>query len=397
MNFKTFLYQENLLNILTEALRTDQIQTFNKTIEELQLQPPDNLKDIIIGDSASDFLIRTTVNNNETDVKISKVVKNIYPDITVDNLRHFIEKYKANMSNISENIKFKFVKASQCYNFDGNSKLKSCMTNDKGRELIKIYDSMPVKGLILYNNDVAIGRSLLWDLGSQGKYLDRIYPSEEPTIVNIFQTYANNNGWKIRKSQKPEDFYNPAIGNLTVSIQNINLKNKLPYFDSFRYGILENGNLLLSTDEEYIKSKNGRIYCFDKPDGCDLLEGDHLLKQIQLSNDSTYEIEQSKNGKWVINMMNGTWKNGVFDGGYWEDGVFDGGTFKNGDWLDGTFKNGTWVDGSWDSGVWENGNWETGWISDVSQRGNYEPDWIWNNLGEVQSPISPKEYFTTTN
>ena len=80
-----------------------------------------------------------------------------------------------------------------------------------------------------------------------------------------------------------------------------------------------------------------------------------------------YAIE-FEDGTWLNgvfdggNWQGGTWKNGWWKNGIWEKGTWQGGTWKNGTWKNGTWQGGTWKNGNWWGGNWKNGTWEGGEI-----------------------------------
>lgn len=111
----------------------------------------------------------------------------------------------------------------------------SCMRYSKCSKFFKIYTNNDVKMVIL--KDVSgklLGRALLWET-SDGKYMDRVYGSD--SVIKTFLKWANNNDYLIQYNSNSDKRYE-----LKVNVK-VNINNKFPYLDSFRYMVLEEGHL----------------------------------------------------------------------------------------------------------------------------------------------------------
>lgn len=180
------------------------------------------------------------------ELKIGRFLRKIITEeISDKDIETFVNNFKAhnlyqrNMTDYfkvveGEDIKFWYdveKYAKNCGILDG-----SCMRLEKCKDYFNIYTNPKnnVKMLILtdYNNKL-VGRALLWET-SQGKYMDRVY-AQDHTIkaflkwaeANEYNITYNNGGWN-----------NP----LTVKLS-VNLIDKFPYLDTFRYMKTEEGDI----------------------------------------------------------------------------------------------------------------------------------------------------------
>jgi len=375
--------------LLIESLRRDQIEAFEEVANGHGYDVPVDLESIIDADSSTDDKIRAKINGQSAERKISKLIKYFYPDLDENNVRQFVTDYQATIAELSDKYVFKLEEATKCYDIG----IKSCMTSSK--HLTNTYKLLPVKGLILYEDGQPIGRALLWDVESD-KYLDRIYPVDNEKIVKMYHEFAKRQQWKYREKQGYDEYYSDSVGLLSIVIDNYENKDiNMPYMDTFRYGYIDNDDLIITNDDmDY-------DFEFDKESGINISSQEEWLDDVVID-DALYVASEDMEENWYLDWEDGTWKSGTWENGHWMDGRWEWGEWKNGTWntgrwingfwKDGTWEDGTWEDGTWDNGTWNNGNWKKGWILDHEKKGNYEKDWEWHN-NYVMSPISPKEYF----
>jgi hypothetical protein len=126
----------------------------------------------------------------------------------------------------------------------------SCMKHDHCQKYFKIYtkNSELVKLLIMLDeDDMLIGRSLLWNLDNN-KIMDRIYTKLDEDYSFHFKKWATKNGYLYKSEQ---NWFS------TVFFENLNIKRKelyiefnidinpkkYPYMDTFKFINLESGRL----------------------------------------------------------------------------------------------------------------------------------------------------------
>ena len=126
----------------------------------------------------------------------------------------------------------------------------SCMKHDRCQKYFKIYtkNSDQVKLLIMLDeNDMLIGRALLWDIESN-KIMDRIYTKLDEDYMFHFKKWATQNGYLYKSQQN---------WNNTIFFENLNIKQKelylefnlgktpkkYPYMDTFKFIDIKTGRL----------------------------------------------------------------------------------------------------------------------------------------------------------
>jgi hypothetical protein len=139
----------------------------------------------------------------------------------------------------------------------------SCMRYSSCSDYIEFYARNKVKMAILLDNDeLLIGRAILWEADCGTKIMDRIYGND--IVVDKFKSYAIKNGYihKARQSYSDNDEWVGPDGEFSkyysVTVNNI---RKMPYMDTFKY------TDDLSGDDMVLNNNSGE-YTFSDTDGC---------------------------------------------------------------------------------------------------------------------------------
>lgn len=137
------------------------------------------------------------------------------------------------------------------YKSHASSLGNSCMKHDSCQNFFNIYTENPevCKMLVLVdNNDMLIGRSLLWEFG-ENKVMDRIYTINDDKYQHQFKEWADANGFIYKKEQKWnnslwfESKGQPILRELTFDLPNFDPDWALPYMDTFKFGNIKTGKL----------------------------------------------------------------------------------------------------------------------------------------------------------
>lgn len=198
-------------------------------------------------------------NKNRTNIKVGRLVKKIFGSKFSDSeIEKFVNQYKSIMDN--KILYFNIWSGPQIidgyrsknYTYDGHSSnplLNSCM-NDELR-LIEFYQYVPVKLLVLLNNDGHIfGRSLIWET-DKGIFMDRIYSTTAQDYYkfidyaknnNMIYKFENKSGDQIKYVKDGNTSWFPMKINLKFNIEDYNREEfsgkigDIPYMDTFIYG-----------------------------------------------------------------------------------------------------------------------------------------------------------------
>lgn len=240
-------------------------------------------------------------------MKIGNFVTTLYPDLKIDNkkseLNKIIGKIRSNLTNDG----YEFIiddDVAGCYEDDDMP--KSCMT---GKEfVIDFYESQPdIKMVKLLFNNKIVGRALLWTKvngAKGGLFLDRVYPTGDDKIINLFHEYAKKNDWSYRGSNNINDYF--SIENCDSTKLFVKLNNKddiklVPYLDTFRFGFINN---------EFITNVkgNGTSYTFGNTNGTSLKKWGHSYKILSIGN-----IDEGLNLLNEIRLAGGDFDYGDFE------------------------------------------------------------------------------------
>lgn len=215
--------------------------------------------------------IKKTFNDNITDVQthlwhspvrfharpgsfITKLFKNIQPR----EVEKFSNLYRANVNK--PKFKFKVVDGMDIkkyyhyttYGGEGRGTLgNSCMKHDGCQRFLDMYvdNRDVVKMLIMLDdNDLLIGRSLLWTYESY-KIMDRIYTTCDEELAFYFKKWASDNGYLYKSEQNWfNTMFFESLSNKKQELQiDIKLKNLdyqyYPYVDTFKWFNMETGTI----------------------------------------------------------------------------------------------------------------------------------------------------------
>jgi len=131
--------------------------------------------------------------------------------------------------------------------FGGNS----CMTETP--EYVLLYEKNPTKvGMLQYRGNIS-ARALIWHTDEGETVIDRIYPNSG-VHIDLFIKYAKENGYKYRTTQcTGESSFTDGERRFSYTVTLDNNVDVYPYIDTFIYGRIRNGKLILSNycDDDY--------------------------------------------------------------------------------------------------------------------------------------------------
>jgi hypothetical protein len=196
---------------------------------------------------------------NRTNIKVGRLVKKLFGSKFSDSeIEKFVNQYKSSLDSkvlnfeIWEGNKIIYGYKSKNYTYDGSSSnplLNSCMNDEL--HLIDFYQYVPVKLLVLLNNDGHIfGRALIWQT-DKGLFMDRVYTAFDQDYYK-FIDYASKNGLIYKNENKSgakvEYLKDGKVSWFPIKIRlkfNIDEYSKeeftgrvrdIPYMDTFIYG-----------------------------------------------------------------------------------------------------------------------------------------------------------------
>lgn len=163
----------------------------------------------------------------------SSLIENKITELFVNNFKalNLFEKNINDYFSIVEGEDIKFWYSKENYAQNCGILNSSCMRLDECQDYFNIYMNNDVKMILLKDfSGKLLGRALLWET-TKGKYIDRIYGQEH--TIKAFDKWAIANGYEINFNNRSN------LNDLYVNI-NINLNDKVPYLDTFRYMTIEN-------------------------------------------------------------------------------------------------------------------------------------------------------------
>lgn len=117
--------------------------------------------------------------------------------------------------------------------------LGSCMRYPECQNYLDIYVINPevCRLLILKspdNQELIVGRALVWKLNTGETFMDRIYFTYE-SDVNLFKEYAQKNGWCYKKNQNSSESETIEFSPENIKKETLNVELKYAYYDYYPY------------------------------------------------------------------------------------------------------------------------------------------------------------------
>lgn len=209
-------------------------------------------------------------------VKPGAFVAKIFKDISPSEVEKFSNLFRAESKR--EKFTFKVVKGEDIRSFYHYSKYQnedkgslgaSCMKYESTQKLLDIYTSNTdqVSMLIMESDnhpDYILGRAILWEFDGN-KIMDRIYTSNDESLVFHFKKWATEKGFLYKNAQnfsstiKFENLKNKEQ-ELFLSINLSNKKiDKYPYMDTFKF--MDNDGILYNYKPKGVELKT--LACTD--------------------------------------------------------------------------------------------------------------------------------------
>ena len=218
-----------------------------------------------------------------------------------------IEKNREQLFELVEGEKIRHFYHNNNYDYTKSGTLHgSCMRYEKCQKYLGIYVDNPkvCKLLVLKspdNQELIIGRALVWTLDNGDTFMDRIYFSYESDI-NLFKNYAIKNNWCYKQKQDSNESTTiewntekERDGDLAVELEKSYFRD-YPYMDTLKY--LNEYNNTISTnnynaDLTLETTNGGRGEC-DNCDGggrvdCPECDGDERVDCGRCDGDGTLE------------------------------------------------------------------------------------------------------------
>lgn len=260
---------------------------FNKEklreIDKEKLVWKSNRQDIKVGRSMNALLGIA----NKNDINISYTPKDI---------ENFVNLYKMQIDKLNDKFSlFEIVDGRDIeywYNNENylntNGSLGSSCMSDAPDYFFKPYVLSPNVSLVIYkseeDDEVIIGRALLWKLETGETFMDRIYTTQD-SDVELFRQYAKENGWMYKRynnSSNDGDVVMPdgSYKNMLLTAQTAKDIESFPYLDTLKYYSPDTG--LMSNKSIGVRSKK-MIYFLEATDGgydevCGLCDGEEYIK-----------------------------------------------------------------------------------------------------------------------
>lgn len=212
---------------------------------------------------------------------------------TARDIEIFVNLYKAQMDKFND--KFSFfaeVKGREIYNkyqydnyYDPSGTLSSSCMAEADSSWLEPYTKNDTVSLVIFkapeDEDMIIGRAILWDCLDGKKVMDRVYTNND-SDVELFRQYATENGWWYKTNNNSGSAYN-GFGpegqseRLLVQIQLKKDHSNFPYMDTMKYYSPKTGIISNS------KPDSGYYYYCEDTDGewsdmgCSTCDGDETI------------------------------------------------------------------------------------------------------------------------
>jgi len=198
-------------------------------------------------------------------------------------LEEFVNLYKATVDKMNDRFQyFHSIKGDEIghwYHYSNYAERQgslgsSCMSN-VNTDYFDIYISNPdVCELVILKSEeddnLIVGRALLWTLRDGKKFMDRIYTIKD-SDVQLFRDWAKENGWHVKQHNSSSDSgrviapdgSNVDLGTITVDIKK-GMYDAYPYLDTLKYfkpgeGTLSNRRTGRG-DEYTLEDTSGELY-----------------------------------------------------------------------------------------------------------------------------------------
>lgn len=209
----------------------------------------DDGKNCMIGINGIDEIPIGRVNTIKVGRIIKKILNSLNKTYTDKEIESFINEFKSKISIINNrHLLFEIVNGDEikfwyCEDNYDNTKVgtlqNSCMKNEHCQNFFDIYTkNKDVCSMLILkspdNNNLIIGRALVWKLHDGNTFMDRIYYSYDSDI-DLFIEYAKKQKWSYKLSQNSND--GPLSNDkrkIKVILKNIDF-NHYPYMDTLKY------------------------------------------------------------------------------------------------------------------------------------------------------------------
>ena len=239
MQFKRFINEINdnvLVTLLLESYDLSEALKIAKEIEQVlkrrRLKIPKDVKGLkSVNLSKNDKLLSIEKDNRKKEeIKIGKVIRTLYPDISDKDLKNIVMDLKSIDTDTEEENPYEFKAYKDVTKWYGG-KIPKDMGCMKGKcELTEFYDNeKDIEVLILFKDGRPLGRALLWKKvkGIPSYYIDRPYPSIDEGIKALYRKYAAENGYK---------FWDTRPANMVYYATSADYDTLIPWMDTFTSG-----------------------------------------------------------------------------------------------------------------------------------------------------------------
>jgi hypothetical protein len=231
-------------------------------------------------------------------------------------LEEFVNEFKSKVSiKKNRHLLFELVEGEKIthyyshkrYDYTKENTLQgSCMRYDRCQDYLSIYVSNPevCKLLILKspsNQELIIGRALVWKLDSGDTFMDRIYYTYD-SDVELFKDYAIKNGWCYKSAQDPSEDtsieFEPKRrmkGDLTVTLKYAEFRY-YPYLDTLKYLSIgypnsQISNTRIEDDDFYLEDTDGGN------GGCETCNGSGRTSCYECEGDGRVDCDDCDSGE----------------------------------------------------------------------------------------------------
>lgn len=249
--------------------------------------------------------------------RTGRVFRKLFPTATASEIEKLTNEYKSKFSTkewkFLEGTDIKSGYESRFYSFDGpNSSLMNSCMNDC-LNLIDYYQYLPVRLLVLENDEGHIlGRALVWKI-EQGYLMDRVYTIHEKDYY-LFTNYAKNEGWWWKSENKSGNQIKYTNGKETkwfpiyIKAPIDSYKNDyddnyfgFPYMDTFWFGYNNTISNQAPEDVKYLKLTDTDGY----PTLISPTESILDVHGQSIDNPDDYVFSNTQGG--LISMFNAVW------------------------------------------------------------------------------------------